>query len=111
MRTKVRIGITGKRAAIFAMLITIAVLLLCGYALFKFITAKTGVADLFASPEKILELNHEKGKFEFFAKESAKIAIADAYRQISAGGKFAGKECFVDSGYIHFCRRLCKRKV
>lgn len=103
MKTKIRIGITGKRAAIFALLIAIAVLLLCGYALFRFITAKTGAADLFASPEKILELNHEKFKFEFFAKESAKIAIGDAYQRISAEGKFAGQECIVDSGYIHFC--------
>ena len=96
-------GITGKRAAIFAMLIAIAVLLLCGHALFKFITAKTGAADLFASPEKILKLNYEKGKFEFFAKDSAKIAIAQAYQQIAAEGNFAGKECTFESGYIHFC--------
>ena len=103
MKTKIRIGITGKRGAIFALLITIAVLLLCGYALFKFITAKTGAADLFASPEKILELNYEESRFEFFAKESAKIAVVQAYPEIAAEGKFTGQECTGDSGYIYFC--------
>lgn len=92
-----------KKAQIFALGMTIAVFLLCGWALFRFITAKTGVADMFNSPAKIIELNQEKEKFEFYARESAKLAIAEAYQEIADTGKFAGSECTVESDYINFC--------
>lgn len=92
-----------KRAAIFALGITVVVFIVCSYALFKFIIAKTGVADMFNSPAKILEMNLEKEKFEFFAEESAKLAISQAYQQIADAGKFAGSECTIESGYLNFC--------
>ncbi len=95
--------IKSKKAQIFGLLITLAVLLTCSYAIFKFITAKTGVADMFNSPAKILELNQEKEKFESYARESAKLSVAEAYREISDKVKFASSECAIESGYINFC--------
>ncbi|MFH0831931.1 MAG: hypothetical protein V1886_03670 [archaeon] len=95
--------IMNKKAAIFALLITIAVFVLCGYALFKFITAKTGAAEMFAPPDKVLKMNEEISVYREFAAEAAKIAVANAYQNISDEGKFAPQDCKVYSGYLHFC--------
>jgi hypothetical protein len=92
-----------KKAAGFALIMTAAVFLLCGWAIYKFMTAKTGVADMFNSPAKILELDQEKEKFEFYARESAELAVAEAHQEIADAGRFAGQECVIESGYQHFC--------
>ncbi len=99
----IKFQIKGKKAQLIGLGLALIVLIVSGIALGKFITAKTGVADLFNSPAKILELKQEKEKFEFYARESAILAVAEAYREIADAGGFTGSDCMVESGYLKFC--------
>ena len=87
-----------KKAQAFAFFMTIATVILVGYALFTFITVENKVSLLITTPSGLLELYDETDRFVFYAKQSAKLTSQQAFQEIAENQDFAN--CQVFSGYM-----------
>lgn len=91
-----------RKAQIFGFLIAIGVFIICGFALFKFLTVGPEIKNMLVAPANLLELYQSEEKFNFFIKESGKLAVVNAYSSIVNEGKFASEGAEVLEGYTEF---------
>lgn len=93
-----------KKAQIFPLLLVLVVLILCGYAFFRFLTTSGGFEGALIAPSSVIGLYSSSERFEFFAEESARLAVIQTYYDLAREGDFAADNCLQGEGdYTEFC--------
>ena len=82
------VSLNKKAQEIFAGMIVLVLLIALGFALFQFIT-KIEKVNILTSSFELGSLYQAKSKLIYFANESAKLAITQAYYEFARDGKFA----------------------
>ncbi len=91
---------TNKKAQIFALGLVLITLVAMGYTLYTFVVISGNIQESIGPPNKLIEAYNSQTKLLFYAKESAGLAVPDAFNFI-AEEKAASGDCVIDgSGYV-----------
>lgn len=91
-----------RKAQIFSFMIAFGVVIICGFALFRFLTIKPEVESMLIAPANLLELYQSEQEFGFFIREAGKLAVVNAYSRIAKDGTFASEGAMMFNEYIKF---------
>ncbi len=95
-----------KKAQLFMLMLTIFTLAIVTYALFRFSISKSVSKEMITPASTLTQLYHDSDEFIIFAKESARISLAQAYYDAAKQNSYIGRECQYDrfnKGFIELC--------